>query len=336
LSEKATLTVEPFSDESEWQAAFSGEDNRFSEIFSPLSTQPAAEHSGIETAWQQHKTKFEQQMGKERQWIATKCSAYLTNRDWKDEAGWFLTYLNEYTARLKQGTSAAFTALMRIGSTQHHAVKSEAPEWAQTLCHYLLAGEIIGVRRMIRQMCDGKDVNQGPDWMAPLFLKMVPCGDTPWNERETWHREDEGVTLRVLRSLTEKAILPAVDAVEQSVKEAWVEYAASVPVRASTPPQSSSTRENKQARDAAILKIWPRRKTGHINYKHICKQLDERRIPIYSGWDRVGQPSTWTAARSMDRSQLAIDQYIHRVIKPTKSRKQNTTSKRVLSMAATR
>ena len=87
-----------------------------------------------------------------------------------------------------------------------------------------------------------------------------------------------------------------------------------------TPPPSAartlSKREARKERDAAILKVWPRRKKGDIDYGRVCRALDDRKISVLESWPK----ETWCGNLKDETSRERTKKYIHDVIRPPKRR----------------
>jgi|ERR1022692_1199544 hypothetical protein len=69
--------------------------------------------------------------------------------------------------------------------------------------------------------------------------------------------------------------------------------------------------EAKKQRDAAILAVWSRRKKGDIDYKLVCRGLDDRKISVLDGWPK----KTWIENLTNPSSTERTKKYIHDVIR---------------------
>jgi len=150
----------------------------------------------------------------------------------------FKAYLEIYRKGIEADVHNHFHQVLQIGLANASLLKMHPVNWAQSHLNLLNNGNAHMVRLWIMRTCDKQDHTKPPEntrdfeeviswntWRAPMLIHMKPSGNTPYDPKNTWTREDEPRTKRLLEAVSNRFIEYAGFYLDTIAGEAHVRFA---------------------------------------------------------------------------------------------------------------
>jgi hypothetical protein len=150
----------------------------------------------------------------------------------------FHVYFELYRYAWEINIDEHFEAILHIAMGQQSMVNTYPVEWARAHLEHLIKTNEHKPRSWVKRVCDERDglltpgIDEQPDewilwrkWRAPKLIHMQPSGNTFYDPRNAWTREDEISTDRFLEGLSKRFIQFVGFELDKIVGEAHVRLA---------------------------------------------------------------------------------------------------------------
>jgi hypothetical protein len=124
----------------------------------------------------------------------------------------FHAYFELYRYAWEINIDEQFNAIFQIAVANSSSLRTQPVEWAKSHLELLIKGNAYRPRRWVKETCDKKDYTEDfkemvfwNTWRAPKLIHMQPSGNTLYDPRIAWTRE-ETATNRLLDGLCRRFI----------------------------------------------------------------------------------------------------------------------------------
>ncbi len=199
----------------------------------------------------------------------------------------FYAYNNALAAGMRSATAIAFKHTFEIALAYAEPLDGGPADWAKAQILMLIHGLRYHVQDWIRNCCDTQPRSNPEqdfesfifwkEWRAPLFIRMKPSGNLPYDASSTWTREDEITTANLLDGLTKRFIWSQELTLNKLVGDAHVRLVKIPKVRGynhsaasggATPGATTATSESTGVKPSVASPEMPKTSTVFISYSH--------------------------------------------------------------------
>lgn len=163
----------------------------------------------------------------------------------------FKAYQDAFRHGIELELERLFEEVLQIALANASALNRNPVDWAKAQLSLMLEGSRLSFSHWIKSVCDKQDFSHAlsnnedfddfifwKSWQAPKFVYMTPSGNLPYNASTAWVREDEAVTEKALKALTDRFVQFAGFRLDEAAGNAHVRLA-----KAGTNPSSAAPRQ---------------------------------------------------------------------------------------------